>query len=66
MEKIELSGVEVYGGLAAVDGYIGATQESKDDKTFGGAHLIESLIRGEDLYLKAFGKGTDCYPRKRI
>jgi len=66
MESIELSGVEVYGGLAAVDGYIGATQESKDDKTFGGAHIIESLIKGEDLYLKAFGKGTDCYPRKEF
>jgi len=66
MEKIELSGVDVYGGLAAVDGYIGATQESKDDKTFGGAHIIESLIKGEELYLKASGKGTDCYPRKEF
>ncbi|WP_171816311.1 homocysteine biosynthesis protein [Thermotoga profunda] len=64
MEKIDLSGVEVYGGLAAVDGYIGATQESRDDKSFGGAHIIEALINGEDLYLRASGKGTDCYPRK--
>ncbi len=64
MEQIDLSGVEVYGGLAAVDGYIGATQESKNDKSFGGAHIIEALIDGKDLYLKASGKGTDCYPRK--
>lgn len=64
METIDLSGVEVYGGLAAVDGYIGATQESKDDKSFGGAHIIEALISGKDLYLKTSGKGTDCYPRK--
>jgi len=66
MERIELSGVEVYGGLAAVDGYIGATQESKEDKTLGGAHIIESLIKGENLHLRASGKGTDCYPRKEF
>ncbi|MEN3007601.1 homocysteine biosynthesis protein [Pseudothermotoga sp.] len=66
MEKIEIEGVEVYGGLAAVDGYIGATQESKQDKTFGGAHIIELLIRGENLKLNAEGKGTDCYPRKQF
>ncbi|KAF2958693.1 hypothetical protein AS159_03170 [Thermotoga sp. Ku-13t] len=66
MEKIEIEGVEVYGGLAAVDGYIGATQESKQDKSFGGAHIIELLIRGQNLKLKAEGKGTDCYPRKQF
>jgi uncharacterized protein (DUF39 family)/NAD-dependent dihydropyrimidine dehydrogenase PreA subunit len=64
MEKIKLAGVEVYGGLAAVDGYIGATQESEFDKTFGGGHVIEMLIRGENLLLEAYGKGTDCYPGK--
>jgi len=53
-----------YGGLAAVDGYIGATQESEFDKTFGGGHVIEMLIRGENLLLEAYGKGTDCYPGK--
>ncbi len=64
MEKIKIEGVEVYGGLAAVDGYIGATQESEQDKSFGGAHVIEALIRGKNVYMKASGKGTDCYPRK--
>lgn len=64
MEEIDLSNVQVYGGLAAVDGYIGATQESKKDRRFGGAHIIEALISGRDLYLRASGKGTDCYPRK--
>lgn len=66
MEKIKLAGVEVYGGLAAVDGFIGATQESDFDKTFGGGHVIEMLIRGEDLLLEAYGKGTDCYPGKNF
>lgn len=66
MERITLGGVEVYGGIAAVDGYIGATQESAFDKTFGGGHVIELLIRGEKVLLEAFGKGTDCYPRKHF
>jgi len=66
MEKIELAGVEVYGGLAAVDGFLGATEESKADKSFGGAHIIEALIEGKDLYLKAAAKGTDCYPGKEF
>lgn len=63
MEEITLGGVELHGGLAAVDAYIGATQESKDDRTRGGAHVIEALVRGERLPLKARGKKTDCYPR---
>ena len=62
MEQITLSNVEVYGGIAAVDGYIGATQESRYNKTIGGAHVIEALIRGDDIFLKTKGKGTDCYP----
>ncbi|MGC8954940.1 MAG: homocysteine biosynthesis protein [Fervidobacterium sp.] len=64
MEKIKLGGVDVYGGIAAVDGYIGATQESDYDKTFGGGHIIELLIKGERVLLEAWGKGTDCYPGK--
>ncbi|HRC95673.1 MAG TPA: homocysteine biosynthesis protein, partial [Coprothermobacter proteolyticus] len=64
MEKIKLSDVEVYGGVAAVDGFLGATQESDEDKSFGGAHIIEALIKGKDVFLEAKGKGTDCYPRK--
>jgi len=64
MENIKLSDVEVYGGVAAVDGYLGATQESDADKSFGGAHIIEALVKGKDVFLEAQGKGTDCYPRK--
>lgn len=66
MEKIKLNNVEVYGGLAAVDGYIGASEESENDITYGGAHVIEQIIRGNDVKLEAYGKGTDCYPRKEI
>jgi uncharacterized protein (DUF39 family) len=66
MESITLNGVPVFGGVAAVDAYIGATEVSPEDPAYGGAHLIEALVRGEELLLKAHGKGTDCYPRRNI
>lgn len=66
MEEITLNGVRAYEGLAAVDTYIGATAESKFDPTYGGSHVIEALIRGDDVRLKAHGKGTDCYPTREI
>lgn len=67
MEKIYLNDVEAYGGLAAVDTYIGATQSSiiLGDE-YGGAHVICDLIDGKEVQLKAYGKGTDCYPRREI
>ena len=67
MEKIQLNGVDAYGGLAAVDTYIGATAESDDRGwEYGGAHVICDLIDGKDVRLKARAKGTDCYPRTEI
>ena len=66
MEEIRLNGVSAYEGLAAVDTYIGATAESKFDPTYGGAHVIEALIRGDDVRLQAHGKGTDCYPTREV
>ena len=66
MEKIELNGIQVYGGLAAVDTYIGATDTHPERADYGGAHLIEDILRGKDIDLEAWGKGTDCYPRKHI
>lgn len=66
MERIEINGVGVSGGLAAVDTYVGATDCSPDRNGYGGAHVIEDLIRGRELTLEAWGKGTDCYPRKHI
>ena len=66
MEEIRLNGVNAYEGLAAVDTYIGATAESKFDPTYGGAHVIEALIRGDDVRLQAHGKGTDCYPTREV
>ena len=66
MEKIRLNGVPCYEGLAAVDGYIGATACDPDNPKYGGAHVIEELLDGKDIILEAWAKGTDCYPRKHI
>lgn len=66
MEKIRINGVPVYEGLAAVDGYIGATACDPDHPEYGGAHVIQDLLEGKTLELEAWGKGTDCYPRKHI
>ncbi len=66
MEKIELNGVRVSGGLAAVDTYVGATDCNPENPSYGGAHIIEDLVAGKEITLEASGKGTDCYPRKHI
>ncbi|HVP96054.1 homocysteine biosynthesis protein [Methanoregula sp.] len=67
MERIWLNDVEAYGGLAAVDTYIGATQQSETlDERYGGAHVIEDLISGKSVELRASSRGTDCYPRRTI
>jgi len=66
MEKIRLNGVPCYEGLAAVDSYIGATACDPENSEYGGAHVIQDLLEGKDVVLEAWGKGTDCYPRKYI
>lgn len=66
MEKIRLNGVPCYEGLAAVDSYIGATACDSENPAYGGAHVIQDLLEGKDVVLEAWGKGTDCYPRKYI
>jgi uncharacterized protein (DUF39 family) len=66
MVKVWLNDVPACAGLAAVDAYIGATEVSEHDPEYGGAHVIEDLIAGKDIKLKAVGRGTDCYPRREI
>jgi uncharacterized protein (DUF39 family) len=67
MERIWLNNVEAYGGLAAVDTYIGATQQSDTlEEEYGGAHVIEDLVAGKTVELRASSRGTDCYPRRTI
>lgn len=71
--KAWLNDVEAYGGIAAVDIYIGAAQVQEDDPlnkvhpgrfAYGGGHVIEDLIAGRRVRLRAKGYGTDCYPLK--
>ncbi|MDG6243782.1 MAG: homocysteine biosynthesis protein [Methanolobus sp.] len=67
MQKVFLNDVEAYTGVAAVDAFIGATQLSESQgMDYGGAHVIEDLIRGKSVHLRAVSHGTDCYPRKII
>ena len=75
MNEAYLNGVMAYGGLAAVDLYIGATQVAKDDPLnkiypgefkYGGGHVIQDLVAGKDVLLEAYGYGTDEYPRKKL
>ena len=73
--EITLNNVAAYAGFAAADVYIGASALSSDDPRnkvhpgafkYGGGHVIEELVAGKDIRLKAIAYGTDCYPRKEL
>ena len=67
MQKVWLNDVSAYAGIAAVDAYIGATELSEtEDMKYGGAYVIQDLIDGKAIKLRAISYGTDCYPRKEI
>lgn len=52
---------------AAVDLYIGATAMSETQPfEYGGGHVIEDLVKGKEVDLKALAYGTDCYPRTQL
>lgn len=71
-----LDGIPAYAGFGAVDLYLGATATadynlSETDPELregvgwerGGGHVIEDLIAGKSIQIKAIGQKTDCYPR---
>ncbi|AEH45222.1 protein of unknown function DUF39 [Thermodesulfatator indicus DSM 15286] len=73
--RVWLNGVPAYAGIAAVDIYIGATEPCEDDPLnkvypgefrYGGGHVIQDLVAGKTVYLKATSYGTHCYPRKYL
>ena len=73
--QVWLNDVPCYAGLAAVDAYLGCTEPKTDDPlnkvypgrfTYGGGHVIEDLLRGKAVRLKALAYGTDCYPRREL
>jgi uncharacterized protein (DUF39 family) len=72
--KVWLNDVPAYGGIAAVDCYIGATEVVEGDPlnsvypgefNYGGGHVIEDLVAGNVVKLRAEGYGTDCYPARK-
>ena len=63
-----LDGVPAYSGFGAVDLYLGAScpveqKEGEELKERGGGHVIEDLIAGKLVQVRAQGQVTDCYPR---
>ena len=67
MTRVWLNDVEAYSGIAAVDAYLGATQASESRGIdYGGAQVIEDLLRGKRVRLRGTSSGTDCYPRKEV
>ena len=73
--KVWMNNVPAYAGLAAVDCYIGATEPCEDDPlnkvypgefNYGGGHVLQDLLAGKKIHLKALAYGTDCYPNRMI
>jgi uncharacterized protein (DUF39 family) len=73
--KAWLNDVPVFAGLGAVDIYIGVTEPAEDDPLnkifpgefkYGGGHVIQDLVGGKPVTLRAESYGTDCYPRKKL
>lgn len=75
IQRAWLNDVPAYAGLAAVDLYIGAAEVAENDPLnrehpgqfrYGGGHVIQELVAGEDVLLRAEAYGTDCYPRREL
>ncbi len=73
--RVWINDVPAYAGLAAVDCYLGATEPAEDDPlnkihpgqfNYGGGHVIEDLLAGRKVSLRAAGYGTTCYPNRRV
>jgi uncharacterized protein (DUF39 family)/CBS domain-containing protein len=67
IEKAWINDVSICHPGAAVDLYIGAASMSERQPfEYGGGHVIEDLVSGKEVELKAMAYGTDCYPRTQI
>ncbi len=71
--RVWMNDVQAYAGIAAVDVYLGATEPVRNDPLnsvhpgqfkYGGGHVIEDLVAGKKVKLRATAYGTDCYPNK--
>jgi uncharacterized protein (DUF39 family)/CBS domain-containing protein len=67
VQRAWINDVEVCHPGAAVDLYIGATAMSETQPfEYGGGHVIEDLVCGKEVELRATAYGTDCYPRTQL
>lgn len=75
MSRVWLNDVAAYGGLAAVDAYLGATEVREGDPlnnihpgefAYGGGHVLEDLVAGKTIKMRATAYGTDCYPLRKF
>jgi len=73
--RVYINDVPAYAGFAAMDVFIGANALPDDDPrnrqhpgefNYGGGHVIEELVSGNDVRLVATAYGTDCYPRRKL
>ena len=67
--------VPAYSDIAAVDCYLGATAVCEDDPlnkyhpgefNYGGGHVIQDLVAGKQVHVRAQSYCTDCYPNPKI
>jgi uncharacterized protein (DUF39 family)/CBS domain-containing protein len=67
IDKAWINNVPICHPGAAVDLYIGVTSMSETKPfEYGGGHVIEDLVNGKEVELKATAYGTDCYPRTKL
>jgi len=67
IDKAWINDVPICHPGAAVDLYIGATAMSETQPfEYGGGHVIEDLVSGKEVELRATAYGTDCYPRTQL
>jgi len=73
--KVWINNVPAYGGMAAVDVYLGATEPCVEDPLnkiypgefrYGGGHVIHELLAGKKVHVYMEGYGTACYPNKVV
>lgn len=73
--KVWINDVPAYAGIAAVDVYLGATEPTESDPLnsvypgqfkYGGGHVLQDLVAGKKVRLRATAHGTDCYPNRGL
>src|SRR6056297_2701369 len=73
--RVWFNNVPAYGGLAAIDCFLGATEPCEEDPlnkvwpgefNYGGGHVIQDLVAGRTVHMRATGYGTSCYPNREV